>query len=68
MLIDAGENNNGNQIVNYIKALGYDTIDILVGTHPDKDHIGGLDKVIENLTVKNFSCRILKKTQSSMNK
>jgi len=54
MLIDAGENNNGNQIVNYIKALGYDTIDILVGTHPDKDHIGGLDKVIENLTVKKF--------------
>lgn len=47
MLIDAGKKEQGNNVVNYIKNLGYDKIDYVVGTHPDTDHIGGLASVID---------------------
>jgi len=46
MLIDAGPNDAGSDVVDYIKSLGYTTIDYLVATHPHEDHIGGMDDVI----------------------
>lgn len=49
MLIDAGENDKGGVVVDYIKSQGIDKIDYLVGTHPHSDHIGGLDTVIDEL-------------------
>jgi len=51
ILIDAGNNNDGDGVVSYIKSLGIDKIDILVGTHPHEDHIGGLDTVIKNFYI-----------------
>mgnify|MGYP003301853264 CR=1 FL=1 len=54
MLIDAGNNEDGNKIVSNIKKLGIEKIDYLVGTHPHKDHIGGLDNVISNFEIKNI--------------
>lgn len=54
MLIDAGEKANGNQIVSYIKTLGYDTVDYVVATHPHADHIGGMANVINSLSVGKF--------------
>ncbi len=51
MLIDAGNNEDGNNIVNYLKSIGINKIDYLIGTHADEDHIGGLDDVIKNLEV-----------------
>ena len=54
MLIDAGNNEDGELLVSYIKdELNIDTIDYVVGTHPHEDHIGGLDDIINNLEVKN---------------
>ena len=52
MLIDAGNNNDGKNIVNFIKDLNIKDIDILVGTHPHEDHIGGLDDIINNFEIK----------------
>lgn len=52
MLIDAGNNEDGEKIVNYLTSLGITTLDYVVGTHPHEDHVGGLDDVINNLNVK----------------
>lgn len=51
MLIDAGKNEKGDMVVQYLKDAGVDRLDILVGTHPDSDHIGGLDCVIDSIAV-----------------
>jgi len=50
ILIDAG-NWKGEEVVNYLKAQHVSQIDIAVGTHPDADHIGQMDKVINTFNV-----------------
>jgi competence protein ComEC len=50
-LIDAGNNDKATLVVNYLKKQGINKIDILIGTHPDADHIGGLDAVIDNFDI-----------------
>ena len=51
LLIDAGTNETGADVVSYISSLGYSSIDYVVGTHPHEDHIGGLDDVIRTFDV-----------------
>lgn len=51
MLIDAGENNQGIAVVNYLKELGIKKLDYVIGTHPHSDHIGGLDNVIHSFDI-----------------
>jgi competence protein ComEC len=51
ILIDAGNNNKEKTIVAYLKKEKIKKIDILIGTHPDADHIGGLDAVIDNFDI-----------------
>ncbi len=51
MLIDAGTNEEGKTVVNYLETLGITKIDYLIGTHPHEDHIGGLDDVINNFDI-----------------
>lgn len=48
-LIDAGNNEDGENVVNYIKSKGITKIDYVIGTHPHEDHIGGMDDVINNI-------------------
>lgn len=48
MLIDAGNNENGKDVVDFIKSKGITKINYLIGTHPHADHIGGLDDVINS--------------------
>lgn len=51
MLIDAGIASSGDDIVEYIKDLGYTDIDYVIATHPHADHIGGMSEVIEAFDV-----------------
>lgn len=55
VLIDAGENDQGESVSRYIKALGITTLDLVVATHSHSDHMGGLDVVIDSFTVKNIA-------------
>jgi competence protein ComEC len=51
MLIDAGNNADGDMVVNYIKEQGINKLKYIIGTHPHEDHIGGLDDVIDNFDI-----------------
>ncbi|MGP4061493.1 S-layer homology domain-containing protein [Halobacillus sp. H74] len=52
ILIDGGRKSAGEEIVDYLASSGIDSIDIMVATHPDADHIGGLIDVLEQVDVK----------------
>ena len=52
MLIDSGESKYADTVTNYISELGYSSIDYLVATHGDSDHIGSLYKVFEEFDIK----------------
>lgn len=51
ILIDAGENDKGNTVVDYLNKQGIEKIDLFIGTHPHSDHIGGMDTVINRMEV-----------------
>lgn len=54
MLIDAGENDKGTQIQNYLTHLGIEELTYVIGTHPHSDHIGGMDVVIYKFDCENI--------------
>ncbi len=52
MLIDAGNNNDGKKICNWLEdTKDVEKITYLIGTHPHEDHIGGLDDVINRFDI-----------------
>ncbi len=48
ILIDAGENNQGETVNAYLDKIGVDDLDLVIGTHAHSDHIGGLDVVLSS--------------------
>ena len=46
MLVDAGNNNKGTTVWSYLLHQNVDYLTYAIGTHPDADHIGGMDVVL----------------------
>ncbi len=51
ILIDAGENDQGEKVVEQLKGWGVTRLALAVGTHPHSDHIGGMDDVLKAFEV-----------------
>ncbi|WIV21208.1 MBL fold metallo-hydrolase [Paenibacillus polygoni] len=51
MLIDGGNNDDEQRMVSYLNKQGVKKVDVLIGTHPDADHIGGLDAVVDSFDI-----------------
>lgn len=54
MLIDAGNNSDGEKLVAYFQSLGIKKFDYIFATHPHEDHIGGMDDIINNFEIGTF--------------
>ncbi len=54
MLIDAGNNEDGENLVEYFKSLGITKFKYVIGTHPHEDHIGGMDDIINNFDIEKY--------------
>ena len=51
MLVDAGERDQGDTVISYLRSQGIEQLDLVVGSHPHSDHIGGLADVIDAVEV-----------------
>lgn len=54
ILIDAGNPENADYIVEFLESLNIKTINYLIATHPHSDHIGGMATVIDSLDIENI--------------
>ena len=54
VLIDGGLSSKGKSVVAKLKKNKVKTIDYLISTHPDADHVGGLQHVFKGMKVKRF--------------
>lgn len=52
MIIDAGGNSGSSALIAKLQNMDIEQFDIVIGTHPHEDHIGGLDAVINNFDIR----------------
>lgn len=51
VIIDCGEKDDGDEVVEYLTGHGIQRVDYLFITHFDKDHVGGVPEVMENMEI-----------------
>ena len=51
MVIDTGEEDDGEELVDFLTNKGVSHVDVLIITHFDQDHVGGADTLIESMDV-----------------
>ena len=51
MLIDAGNVEDGDEILEGLKMLGIKDLDYVIGTHIHEDHVGGLYKIVDGIDI-----------------
>lgn len=51
MLVDGGDIGRGDEVVAYLRSAGVSKLDVVVATHTDADHIGGLPEVFRAFEV-----------------
>lgn len=53
VVIDGGFSDTGTELVEHIRThFGTDTVDLVISSHPDQDHINGLEALLNELDVK----------------
>lgn len=53
ILIDAGDTDTQNEIVEMVRATGVTKLKYAIFTHPDSDHIGGADEIVNGFEIEN---------------
>lgn len=51
LLVDTGEDEDGEEVLEYLSDKNINKIDVMLLSHFDKDHVGGADKIIEGIEV-----------------
>lgn len=54
MLIDCGEREYSDEVIDYLNEQGATTLKYVIATHPHSDHIGGMADVISQVNVENI--------------
>lgn len=54
MLIDSGNIDPSNKVIEYLKKRNVKNLDLVVATHPDKDHIGSMANIIYEFNIQKF--------------
>lgn len=54
MLIDAGEADTADEVLDYLRARDIDRLELVIATHPHADHIGGMATVIDRIEIDRF--------------
>lgn len=51
LLYDGGDQNHSDEVVSYLQQQNVQTIDYMISSHYDEDHLGGLVKCLDNFEV-----------------
>ena len=54
MLIDAGEVQHGDMLLDYLHRHDVDQLDLVIATHPHSDHMGSLSTITAHIPVRRF--------------
>lgn len=54
ILVDSGDEDSERIIKSYLKKEKINSIDIVIATHPDSDHIGSLDYIVKKFKISNI--------------
>lgn len=54
ILIDSGDEDSFHILKSYLKKSKVKTIDMIIATHPDSDHIGSLDNIVDTFDIKSI--------------
>jgi len=54
ILIDAGETDQGQRVIEYLRSQNIKKLDYVIATHPHSDHIGGMADVLSEIKTDNI--------------
>ena len=54
LLIDAGEEDDGQEVAEFLEKQAVRSLDAIIITHFDQDHVGGADTILERFPVQNI--------------
>ncbi|HLD60120.1 MAG TPA: MBL fold metallo-hydrolase [Candidatus Bilamarchaeaceae archaeon] len=54
MLVDGGPKENSNRVINFLKSHSVDNLEVMVSTHADPEHYGGLIEVAREFEIEEF--------------